>query len=213
MRNTILYRYKRAFDSSRFLFSALRASVLFAAAVGVNFFAATYATDHVSNSVTDLVLSNTPVFDVDAIFIYGAIALFVTIAVVALSYPQRIPFVLESLAIFMLIRSVFVTLTHIGPFPQHASLDLVPSMRKVFMFGGDLFFSGHTGFPFLMALVFWRISALRYLFLAWSVLFAITALLGHYHYSIDVLSAYFITFTIYHIAAGLFPEDQKLLLS
>ena len=76
-------------------------------------------------------------------------------------------------------------------------------------FGGDLFFSGHTGMPFLLALIFWRDKWARYIFILFSVVFAVTVLLSHMHYTIDVASAFFITFTIYHIAEHLFKKDQQ----
>jgi membrane-associated phospholipid phosphatase len=39
--------------------------------------------------------------------------------------------------------------------------------------------------------------------------FAIVVLLGHLHYSIDVLSAYFITFSVFHLCTFLFRKDWK----
>jgi hypothetical protein len=51
-----------------------------------------------------------------------------------------------------------------------------------FSFGGDLFFSGHTGLPFLMALLFWENLRLRVLFIASSVFFGIIVLMGHILY-------------------------------
>jgi membrane-associated phospholipid phosphatase len=60
--------------------------------------------------------------------------------------------------------------------------------------------------------MFWDNKKLRFLFLGLSVLFAIVVLLGHLHYSIDVLSAYFITFTIFYICKFLFKKDWQLFL-
>ncbi|MCL5009147.1 MAG: hypothetical protein M1400_02270, partial [Patescibacteria group bacterium] len=51
---------------------------------------------------------------------------------------------------------------------------------------------------------------LRYVFLAASVVFGAAVLLGHLHYSIDVFSAFFITYGIYRIAVKIFPADSKL---
>jgi membrane-associated phospholipid phosphatase len=64
-----------------------------------------------------------------------------------------------------------------------------------------------------MALIFWREKGLRYLFILWSVYMGIVVLLGHLHYSIDVASAYFITYSIFCIAVWLFPKDHKLFFS
>ncbi len=38
------------------------------------------------------------------------------------------------------------------------------------------------------------------MFLDFSIVFAVVVLLGHLHYSIDVASAYFITFSIFSLA-------------
>jgi len=64
--------------------------------------------------------------------------------------------------------------------------------------------------PFLLALIFWDEKYLRYFFIVSSIFFGAIVLLGHYHYSIDVAAAFFITYTIYHIAKKLFPRDFEL---
>jgi membrane-associated phospholipid phosphatase len=64
--------------------------------------------------------------------------------------------------------------------------------------------------PVLAALIFWEYAAWRTAFLAFSVVFAVVVLLGHIHYSIDVASAYFITFTIFVIAKTIFAKDWAM---
>lgn len=206
---TIKERYKKYGSDREFVFSATLAIIVLLFSTWVNYTAGTYATEMASNSVTDIVLSNIPVFDVDMIFVYGSGVLGVFITLLLLSHPKRIPFTLHALTLFILIRSVFISLTHIAPYPSQVALDLGRVANK-FIFGGDLFFSGHTGIPFLMALIFWRDRVLRYIFIAWSLGFGITALLGHLHYSIDVLSAFFITYTIFHIARALFKREKAI---
>lgn len=202
-------RYQKHGKDPEFQLSAILAITAFLASTFINYVAGTYATEMMSNSVTDIVLSNTRAFDVDGIFIYGSLVLILFIAGLLLTHPKRIPFTLYSLTLFILIRSLFISLTHLGPFPSQLPLDLGRVASK-FIFGGDLFFSGHTGIPFLMALVFWKERPLRYLFIIWSVGFGVVALLGHLHYSIDVLSAFFITYTIFHIAEVVFKKERAL---
>lgn len=177
-----------------------------------NFYAGMYAVREASSPVTDIVLSNTRIYDVDVMFVQGALLLVAFITALVLWRPKRAPFVLFSLSTFVFTRSVFVSLTHIAPFPQRIALDLGTVASK-FIFGSDLFFSGHTGIPFLMALIFWRNAPLRYIFLVWSIFFGTIALLGHLHYSIDVLSAFYITYTIYHMACYFFPKEKAWLES
>jgi len=201
--------YAAHFKNKKYLEAVLRSLVFIAIALVVNFYAGTYALEKISNPVTDLILSNIPVFDVDALFLYGPIVLTLLITALCLKKPERIPFVVSSVALFLVIRSVFVTLTHIGPFPTRATIDYSTRIVRDLTFGGDLFFSGHTGLPYLMALIFWQNKFWRYFFIATSIFFGIVVLLGHLHYSIDVLAAFFITYSIYHIAVVFFRQEKK----
>lgn len=193
----------------QFLISCGIAFVMLAVAFVANFYVGLYAVERASNPVTDIILSNIPVFDVDGIFIYGPIILWLFVALILVRNPKQIPFTIKSMALFIFIRSVFVTLTHIGPFPGHLVFP-ANSFITFFTSGSDLFFSGHTGLPFLLALIYWRDENLRWIFLGASVLFGIVSLLGHLHYSIDVLSAFFITYTIFHLSERFFPKAEKL---
>lgn len=168
-----------------------------------------YATTRASNSVTDLILSNTPVFDVGWLFVSGTFLFIALAGLITFRFPHRIPFTLFALALFFSIRGVFISLTHLAPFPVEATLDVATIFSRIFL-GSDQFFSGHTGAPFLFALIYWSHPQLRSIFLAWSVFFAIIILLGHLHYSIDVLAAFFITYSIFVMATRLFPKTYKL---
>lgn len=203
-------RYKYHFSDKSFVISVIVAIFLLVFSFVMNFYAGTYATESVSNSVKDIILSNIPVFNVDMIFVYGPLFLWSFVAILFLYEPKKIPFILKSIALFIIIRSIFITLTHIGPFPDQIALDVSPTgWFNHFAFGGDLFFSAHTGLPFLMALVFWDNKLLRIIFVLTAVFFGVIVLLGHLHYSIDVFSAFFITYTIYHIAEIFFKKDKK----
>jgi hypothetical protein len=205
--------YRRYFTDKNFLISFFSGAGLLGISLVVQFFVSNYVTRSVSVPVTDIILSNTRVYDVAGIFVWGAVILVMVGLLVVLRRPNYLPFIAKSIALFTLIRSVFVSLTHISPFPTHTIISSAFFNKEVFngiFTGNDLFFSGHTGIPFLLALIFWDNEKLRYVFLGFSVLFAIVVLLGHLHYSIDVLSAYFITFSIFHICKFLFKKDWKL---
>lgn len=203
----ILRKHANLWHRKDFLLSVLSGFGLLAVSLVVNYFAGIYSSAIASNPVTDIILSHVPVFDVDAIFVEGFAVFVLFLVGVLIAEPRHIPFVLKSTAIFILIRAFSVSLTHIGPFPQQVPLDSAGKITDLFNFTGDLFFSGHTGLTFLMALIFWRERWLRLAFLAFSVVFAVTVLLGHLHYSIDVFGAYFITFTIHHLATRFFRKD------
>lgn len=205
----VMRRWKHYAAQQEFRLAVLSSCVWLVGAYVVMLFAIQFATDHASNSVTDIVLSNIPVFDVDGLFVYGTFLFVAFVFYLCVAHPKRIPFTFRSLALFWIIRAGFVTLTHIAPFAVQAPVDFGTTITSAF-FGADLFFSGHTGAPFLLALIFWREAWLRYVFLASSVFFAVVVLLGHLHYSIDVASAYFITYTIFCICEWLFPRDRAL---
>ncbi len=211
--NQIKKAYRLYMTDRKFLVSVIFSFALLAIALIINSYAGIYATESASNSVTDIVLSNIRVFDVDGIFIYGAFLLWLFIIGLTLWHPKQIPFTVKTLSLFIVIRSIFITLTHLGPFPTQvvlASGNIISSTISKFSYGADLFFSGHTGIPFLLALIFWETKSLRIIFICASIIFAVVVLLGHLHYSIDVLSAFFITYTIYHLATIFFKKDLRM---
>ncbi len=205
-------RYQFLWFKTHFKSATAGSVLLFIASVIANTFAGLYAAERASNPVTDIILSNTPVFDVDVPFVYGVVVLVAFLIILIVIHPKRIPFTLYSLSLFFFIRSAFVSMTHLAPYPVHTAIDFQSKLVLMLFAGGDEFFSGHTGTPFLMALVFWREKWLRYLFLAWSFFFAAIVLLGHVHYTIDVFSAFFITYGIYHLALWLFPKEHAMFL-
>jgi len=216
-------KYGSAFHDKRFV-SGLIIGILFLfGSLVINYFAAQYAFERASVAVSDIFLSNIPVFDVDWIFVFGPIVFGLWIALLCFTNPKTIPFTLKSIAVFVLIRSAFITLTHIGPFPDHNVIDgnsaillhAISNSPNFFIFstGADLFFSGHTGLPFMLALVFWKHFKTRVFCIATSVFFGVIVLLGHLHYSIDVASAFFISYTIYVITIKVFKKDHEEFLS
>ena len=216
----IITRYRTHATKPSFLLALSSSLALFAASLVINYHAALYAQERVSSSVTDIILSNFPVINVDIFFVYGPIIFWAIIAGFCIHDPRKIPFILKSVALFIITRSLFITLTHIGPFPDQIHLDgsgtgifhIVYSISNFFFLstGNDLFFSGHTGLPFLMTLIFWHHTPMRIFCFLSALFFGIIVLLGHFHYTIDVLSAFFITYTIFHISERLFPRDQKM---
>lgn len=211
----LVSKYREHFTHKGFLASVAVAIVIFSMSLVINSFATSYATAKASNPVSDIVLDNIPVFDVDVIFFFGPVLLIIAICLLAFSEPKRLPFILKSIAIFIVVRSVFTTLTHIGVSPDGIVPDTlivndIGGWFQKLMFGGDLFFSGHTGLPFLMALVFWDKKWLRIGFITLSVFFGMIVLMGHIHYTIDVVSAFFITDGVFRITESIFKKDRMM---
>jgi hypothetical protein len=221
--STVKQRYSAALADKRFIGSFLAGVAFLAAALVFNYFAAAYATERASAAVADIILSNIPVFDVEWIFVLGPFVFIVILVCIAFWHPKTLPFTAKSIATFVVVRSFFIMLTHIGPFPDHTVIDgnallLINALSlnpNFFLFstGADLFFSGHTGLPFMLALVFWKHPLIRAFCLISSIFFGIIVLLGHLHYSIDVASAFFISYTIFVIATKVFRKDWGRLLT
>jgi membrane-associated phospholipid phosphatase len=203
-REEILPAYKEIWDK-KYLKTLVISLFFLAISMFFAYFSNIYAKEKASNYVTDILLDNLPVLHVGYIFVYGAILLIIFVIALAFYKPKIAPFVANCAAFFYIIRAIAVMLTHIGPAPDRLNIDGF-AMHSFFS-GADLFFSGHTGMPFLLALIFWKDKTLRYLFLGISVLMAISVLLGHLHYSIDVYSAYFITYTIYCLCLKFFQKS------
>ncbi len=180
------------------------------AGIVATYYANIFTTAHASSVVTDVILDNLPVINVNFIFTDGASIFFVILFLLALREPRRLPFMLKSIALFILIRSVFMMLTHYAPPEVHSYLDISGFLYRLSS-GDDLFFSAHAGLPFMLAFVFWDETILRYFFLVCSAIGAGAVLLGHLHYSIDVFSAFFIAFGIFHITKHIFKRDYEML--
>jgi hypothetical protein len=169
--------------------------IVLVASGAVSVFANRYATAMMGGPVADLLLDHMPLLDVTAIHIYAATLFWVGALVFCCMHPSYLPFTLKTMAAFVLLRSGFVTLTHLGP---PANLLQVPDgVTGLYIFQGDLFFSGHAGSPFLLALILRRHRWIFWVCLLSSIGFAATVLLGRLHYSIDVFAAYFIAHSVY----------------
>jgi hypothetical protein len=201
--------YREFFGNFPSIVTSLSALGFFLASLVINFIASQYAFVRKDNPVTDILLDNLPVVNMDMIFSVSTWIFIVLIVIFLLLQPKRIPFTLKTISFFIIIRSAFVMMTHIGPSP-FSTLTTPSEIGRAFTSGADLFFSGHTGMPFLFALLYWHNRKLRWIFIIISIMAAAGVLLGHIHYSIDVASAYFITHGIYVIATRWFNRDYRV---
>ena len=144
----------KAVSKWRYYASLLEAIILFIISIFLTHLASRYAEINASNYVEDIILSNTPVFDFEFLFVHGAIMLSLFVVVLCLFFRKTAPFLIKAVSLFIIIRAMFVSLTHLGPYPTKLVLD--SGLLNFITSGNDLFFSGHTGLPFLVALIFWR---------------------------------------------------------
>ncbi|MBF5045920.1 hypothetical protein FGE12_26155 [Aggregicoccus sp. 17bor-14] len=126
-----------------------------------------------------------------------------------------------------LVRGACILATGLGPTrgaDVNAGMDAAARLRAfahlaspVDVFGSDaphayltkdLFFSGHTATTLLLLLYVWRFPRLRAWMIAGHVLVVASVFLAHLHYTIDVVGAYAVTFSLFVLCEG---ELRRLL--
>jgi len=162
--NYIIGKHKLCWRDKSFLFSALLAFLLLASSLIINYAAGNYAVEKASNGVTDIILDNIPIMDVDGIFIYGAILFGLFVIILLIKEPKQIPFIIKSVALFVFVRAIFISLTHIGPILQQAPPISNIILRNL-MFGVDYFFSGIPACRFLWRYHFGTVNVFAIYFL------------------------------------------------
>lgn len=207
----LIAKHKTLWSDKFFITSAIIGVLFFSGSLFINYGAIRFSAVEAGNATTDILLDNLPVVNIDIIFSEGTLLFIIFIVFLLILNPKTIPFTLKSVALFVMIRSFFVIMTHLGPAPGHITTDF--NQLKYVSSGYDLFFSGHTGLPFLMALLFWDNKYLRWLFLSSSIIAAAAVILGHLHYTIDVFSAFFISYGIYHISLKVFHKDHEFFIN
>ena len=161
------------------------------------------------SEVTDLLLDNLPVIDLNIIFVW----LFIIMIGILIFYPlffhpKKFPYFLNLFSSLMIIRAFFIILTHLKT-PAKAIVPRFPILAENLFVNNDSFFSGHTAMAFLGFLMFRKHNKiLGYFFLISSFLLGASSLLMHRHYSIDVFAAFFITYGTYKMGNYLFKKNR-----
>lgn len=197
--------YERLFAHSGWVFWTGTGFVFLLLAYQINRYAGIYATLRSGAPLSDALLDAIPRVDTEMLHLVGALVLTVAVLAVLFALPRYFPLALNGLALLVVLRSLFVNMTRLGIYP-----DAEPLFGSPITFGGDLFFSGHVAIPFFLALVFWRHLLVRLFFLGCSFVLGTGALVGHYHYSIDVFAAPFIAFGVYHFSLWFFESAARV---
>lgn len=153
----------------------------------------------------DIILDNIPVLNLNFIYTWGIVAVMLIMIFYVLFFrTNKFHIYLSHISLLILTRSFAMCLTHLKV-PTEAVFSDLPLFLKYLSFQNDLFFSGHVAYSFIGFLLF-RDSKIRWFFLFSSILMAITVLFMHAHYSIDVFSAYFITFGTFILGGKIFKR-------
>src|SRR3989338_3432121 len=180
---------------------------LFTIANILNLAAGNYADKAGGVPVPDLILDNIPAINLGFFYLYG----YILVIALLILYPilfnvNKFHVILSQLSLLIAIRSFFITLTHLK-IPLDAIAVTMPKVFDLIAFQNDLFFSGHTALPFLGFLIF-RGQKLGWIFLALTIILALTVLLMHVHYSIDIFAALFIAFGSFKIGEELLKDQS-----
>lgn len=193
--------------------SLLFGGVLLIAGFWAEHIATLYALDYLTRAtsvyVGDLLLDNLPIINLNLIVVEGALWAIALSILLLLRHPRKILFTIKAVAIFIIARAFFISLTHVGIYPGQIvpSTGLLDAIYSYFNLQTGYFFSGHVALPFLMALIYWHDRTWRYVYLFISFVLGISVLLAHVHYSIDVFAAPFMAYGIFEITRLLFPLD------
>jgi len=211
MRN-IIVTYRNFFTKERrrslhVAFFILMLSLIF------QYYAGVYSTHVATQYVGDLLLDNLPIINLNFVIVEGALWTILISILLILAKPRYIIFTLKSVAVFLALRSIFVAVTHLGIYPGQVvpGPGFFDNLYTAFGLQTGYFFSAHTGLPIFMALIFWDEKFWRFFYLTLAVVFGISVLLSHVHYSIDVLAAPFMAYSIFKWAQYLFKDDYALI--
>ena len=203
-----VHHWKVLLKDKAYLYSLFLGFAVLIGAYIVNHFASVINDSYVYVSVGDFILDKIPTYNMEFFFtwvMYGLMAICFFYPVIF--KPELVPFGLKTFGMLILLRCGFINLTNIGP-PDGFFYDggrVGGSALSDLLFRNDLFFSGHTSYPFLGYLLF-KESKIKWLLLAGSILMAITVLAMHVHYSIDVFAAFFITYGTYKLSDNIFNK-------
>lgn len=157
---------------------------------------------------SDWLLDRLPQVNLVPLLSWGWLILHAWAAGVALLYyPRKLPFLLFLLGLYLCVRTLFVFLSPIGA-PERIldmrDLDaLFAQVAGTYTFQNEFVFSGHTAIPFLFFL-FFETRVQKGVMLVGALTMAVSVLLTHNHYSVDVLAAWFMGYAIYALSQALY---------
>jgi len=208
------YNHKTFWVKDRII-SLLVSIILLSIALFIQKIADNYVIKAWWTAVWDILLNNIPARDIDGFIILSTLTFSFTIIILLIFKPKYMLFTIKSLALFVIIRSFFISLTRLGIQPHQITFDsnAVGFWLYDLLYNSknDFFFSWHTGLPFLIALVLYKEKFWRNICFGVSIIFATSVIIWHIHYSIDIFAAPFITYSIYSIAKVIFKKDYELI--
>ncbi len=197
MNNKIKMWLKNVWNVRRRFIVAL---VLFVAAMSIYVSAGDYVTDITNKTVSssDIILDHFGPYHLGFIFVW----LYISVISIYFLYPliwkpKKMPYIISMFSFLLIVRSGLIICTHLRP-PADAIPVVFPSIFQTINWSNDLFFSGHVAFAFLGFLVYmYDNKFVKWFMLSSSIILGVVSLAMHVHYTIDVLSAFFIVYGVF----------------
>lgn len=211
----LLHLNHKTFWIKKNIISLLFSAIFLIIAIIIQKYADNYVVKTGWTVVWDIFLNNIPVYDIDKFIIFSTLTCTFLTLILLIYKPSHLIFTIKSLALFVIIRSFFISLTHLWIHPHQIVFDSNDIWfwlyNLLYNSNNDFFFSWHTGIPFLLALIFQNEKFWRNIFFLTSFIFWVSVIIGHIHYSIDVFAAPLITYSIYSISKYFFKKDFELI--
>lgn len=153
---------------------------------------------------SDPVLKLLKPIDLSAI-IFGIIYLSIVIGLLSLlNDPPKLILAFQAYTVLLVVRILTLYLLPLNPPPGMLPLidPIVNNIGMGRLLTKDLFFSGHTATIFLLFLIV-NNKKLKIVFFSCFIILAVTLILQHAHYSIDVFSAPFFAYVSYRIVCSI----------
>jgi hypothetical protein len=167
-----------------------------------------YADQRALPQSSDWLLDRLPSWNLVPMLSWGWLALHAwAVGVAVLYYPRRMPFLLVLLSVYLGLRTVYVFLSPIGAPAEILDMRQLDTLfawvAGEYTFQNEFIFSGHTAVPFLFYL-FFDTPRQKVVMLTGSLCMAFAVLVTRNHYTVDVISAYLIGYSIYTLSQWLF---------
>lgn len=148
-------------------------------------------------SLPDLILDRIPTVSTFGVAEWGPVIISCVFLVHLLWKPWYAPVICKAIGVLYFLRALFIAVTPLGMRSDQIATASTTFLQSISYSGNDFFFSGHVAFPFLLALIFWKSTTMRFVYLALALVMAVAVLLEHIHYSVDVLGAPFIVVVVW----------------
>jgi hypothetical protein len=183
--------------------------IFFLVAIVFKFISGAYTERKGFASPRDLILDNIPVINLSMIYVWlFVLVLFIFFFYPLIYNPRKLHYSIGLFSLLLMVRSGFTVLTHFKIPAEAVAINYSPGIFDIFSFTNDLFFSGQVGLAFMAFWIYRHNKYIRYFMLFSSITLGIVSLLMHIHYSIDVLSAFFISYAVYKIGDAIFRDEN-----